>query len=358
MLGTMERTRIAARRHRSAALPTGSGRGRRPGPVRRVAVLVYPGLQALDAVGPLEVFAAAGEEARARRGGAPFYALAVVAREAGPVATSSGYALVAERGIAQVRGAIDTLLVVGGAGTRAAVGDRALIDWIQRQAPRARRIASVCTGAFLLAEAGLLDGLRVTTHWASAGLLQHLHPRITVDPDPIWIRAGRIWTSAGVTSGMDLALALVEEDLGREVALAVARRLVLFLKRPGGQSQFSAQLAGQLAERAPLRDLQAWVAEHPEADLSVEALAARAAMSPRHFARVFAHEVGRTPARFVEEARVEAARRRLEESDAGIEAIAAGCGFGTAETMRRAFLRVLRVGPAAYRARFRSGSAA
>jgi transcriptional regulator GlxA family with amidase domain len=211
----------------------------------------------------------------------------------------------------------------------------------------------VCTGAFLLAEAGLLDGLRVTTHWSAAALLQQRYPQLRVDPDPIWIREGRIWTSAGVTSGMDLALALVEDDLGRDLALAIARRLVLFLKRPGGQSQFSAQLATQLADRTPLRDLQGWIAEHPGADLSVEALAHRVAMSPRHFARVFTQQVGRTPARFVEESRVEAARRRLEESDDAIEAVAERCGFGSPETMRRAFLRVLRVNPAAYRSRFR-----
>jgi transcriptional regulator GlxA family with amidase domain len=216
----------------------------------------------------------------------------------------------------------------------------------------------VCTGAFLLAEAGLLDGLCVTTHWQACALLQRRYPRLRVDPDFIYVREGRIWTSAGVTAGMDLALALVEEDLGRDVALAVAQRLVLYLKRPGGQSQFSAQLAAQRAAREPLRELQAWIAEHPAEDLSVAALARRAGMSPRNFARVFAREVGRTPARFVEEARVEHARRRLEAGDEGVDAVAAASGFGSAETLRRSFLRVLRVGPAAYRSRFRSSRAA
>ena len=208
----------------------------------------------------------------------------------------------------------------------------------------------------MLAEAGLLDGRRATTHWAACARLAARYPKVTVDPDPIFVRDGRIWTSAGVTAGMDLALALVEEDHGRDVALGVARELVLFLKRPGGQSQFSAQLQAQLAEREPLRDLQAWMADHPTADLSVEALAKRVAMSPRHFARVFKHETGATPARAALAARVEAARRRLEDGDDGLEGVAAACGFGSAEVMRRAFLRTLRVGPAVYRRRFRHAS--
>jgi transcriptional regulator GlxA family with amidase domain len=318
-------------------------------------MLVFPGLQVLDATGPLEVFSAAND---ARPRGAPAYEPLLVARRAGPVTTSAGYALVAQRGIGELRGPLDTLLVAGGPGTTRALGDRALLGWLRRTAPKARRVASVCTGAFLLAEAGLLDGLRVTTHWSACDALQRRYPGLQVDPDPIYVRAGRISTSAGVSSGMDLALALVEEDLGREVALAVARRLVLFLARPGGQSQFSAQLAGQLAEREPLRDLQAWIAEHPRADLSVAALARRVAMSPRNFARVFAREVGATPADFVERARVECARRALEDGADGIDAVAEAAGFGSAETLRRAFLRNLGVGPAAYRSRFRSARVA
>ncbi len=326
---------------------------------RPLALLVFPRFQPLDAVGPLEGFQAANEAwALAHPSDPPPYAAALVAHEAGPVPTASGTALVATRGLAQMRGPLDTLLVAGGLGTADALADRALVRWIRSQAPRARRVASVCTGAFLLAEAGLLDGLRVTTHWSACAWLQERYPALHVDPDPIYVRQGRIWTSAGVTAGMDLALALLEEDLGRDVALAVARRLVLFLQRPGGQSQFSAQLAGQLAERAPLRELQAWIAEHPEADLSVEALARRAGLSPRHFARVFAQEVGTTPARFVECARVEAARRRLEQGAGGVDAVATATGFGSAETLRRAFLRVLGVGPAAYRSRFQSARVA
>jgi len=321
---------------------------------RRVAMVIFPDLQVLDAVGPLEVFARANQVHSERHPKGPdAYEPLLVAREAGPVATSTGFALQVPHAITELRGPLDTLLVAGGNGVFAAGKDRALLRWLARQALRARRVASVCTGAFLLAELGLLDGLRCTTHWSACELLQRRYPKLRVDPDPIYVREGRIWTSAGVTSGMDLALALVEEDLGRDVALAVARRLVLFLKRPGGQSQFSVQLAGQLADREPLRDVQSWIGESPGADLSVEALARRCGMSPRNFARVFTAQVGKTPARFVEEARVEAARRRLEDTTDAIEAIASQCGFGSAETMRRAFLRVLRVNPASYRARFR-----
>jgi transcriptional regulator GlxA family with amidase domain len=218
--------------------------------------------------------------------------------------------------------------------------------------PRVARLASVCTGAFVLAEAGVLDGKRAATHWQSCARLAERYPNVRVEPDPIFVRAGHVYTSAGVTAGMDLALALVEEDHGPKVARQVARQLVLFLKRPGGQAQFSAQLEAQLADRAPLAELTAWMADHLAADLSVEALARRAAMSPRNFARVFVRAYGSTPARHVEKLRLEAAQRRLEESDAGVDAIAAECGFGTRESLRRAFARTLRVSPTAYRARF------
>jgi transcriptional regulator GlxA family with amidase domain len=243
-------------------------------------------------------------------------------------------------------------VVAGGRGVEAALADRALLRRLRVLAGRARRVASVCTGAYLLAEAGLLDGRRVTTHWASCADLQARYPALRVDPDPIFVRDGALWTSAGVSAGMDLALALLEEDWGRELALAVARRLVLFLKRPGGQSQFSARLAAQQAARAPLAALQEWIEEHPAEPCAVGELARRAGMSPRHFARVFARETGSTPARFVERVRVEAARRALEETQDGVEAIAASCGFGSAETLRRSFLRTLRVAPAECRSRF------
>jgi len=322
---------------------------------RRVVMAAYPDVQVLDVTGPLEVFALATRLLRESGREGAGYRLELSARQPGPLRCSSGLSLLVERPLSAVRGPIDTLLVPGGEGTAAALGDRALLRWLQGAATRARRVASVCSGAFLLAELGLLDGRRATTHWLGTARLAARHPAVQVEPDPIYVRDGRIWTSAGITAGMDLALALVAEDLGRELALAVARHLVFFLKRPGGQSQFSAQLAGQLAARAPLADVQGFVLEHPEADLSVAALARRAGMSPRNFARAFQRELGTTPARFVEQARVETARRRLEESDAGVDEIAEACGFGSAETMRRAFLRSLRVGPGAYRSRFRRG---
>jgi len=327
---------------------------------RRVAVLAFPEAQSLDVIGPLEVFSSATRWlARDPGRRAPGYPLELLSSSGeGPVRMSCGVSLLARGLPARSAPRPDTLIVAGGAGTRAAVADLALIAWLRAIAPRVRRLASVCTGAFLLAEAGLLDGRRATTHWSACAALARRYPRVRVDPDPIFVRDGGVYTSAGVTSGMDLALALVEEDHGREVALAVARGLVLFLKRPGGQSQFSAQLSSQLASRQPIQELQAWIIENVHRDLSVAELAARAGMSPRNFARVFAREVGATPALFVETARVEAARRRLEE-DGGrrIEAVAAECGFGSAETMRRAFLRRVRVSPSDYRTRFQAISA-
>ncbi len=330
-------------------------------PTRRIVMLAYPDAQMLDVTGPLEIFAATsrrleagGREAAGRASTRPAYTTEIVAPEAGPVRMSSGIEIVAARSIHALRGPIDTLMLAGGQGSRREAKNADLIAWLRRIAPRPRRLASVCTGALLLAEAGLLDGRRATTHWAYCDALASEYPAIDFDPDPIFVRAGRIYTSAGVTSGIDLALALVEEDHGRAVALEVARWMVVFLKRPGGQSQFSAQLVTGLPERDPLRAVQAFIVEHPELDHSVEALARRAAMSPRHFARVFHAEVGTTPARFVERARVDAARRALEDSDSGVIGVAEACGFGSAETMRRAFLRILRVAPAEYRGRFRS----
>ncbi len=323
--------------------------------MRRVVIVAFPDFQLLDVTGPWEVFGRATRWLR-EQGRAGGYALELTATRRGSVTSSSGLSLGVPKALARLRGSLDTLVVAGGTGTAHALADRALVDFVKAAAGRARRTASVCTGAFLLAEAGLLDGRRATTHWNACARLAARYPKVRVEPDPIFVRAGRFWTSAGVTAGMDLALALVEEDHGREVALGVARELVLFLKRPGGQAQFSTQLQAQLAERDSLRDLQAWMVDHPGADLSVDALARRVAMSARHFARVFKHETGATPARAALAARVEAARRRLEDGDDGLEGVAAACGFGSAEVMRRAFLRTLRVGPAVYRRRFRHAS--
>jgi transcriptional regulator GlxA family with amidase domain len=330
-----------------------SSRTRSPAP-RQVAILVYPGVQSLDFTGPLEVFAGAQrlieQSSRRERG----YEVKLLSVDGQPLQTSSGLTVTPHASLAAAPEAIDTLIVAGGYGRKQASADREVLEWIAGASVTARRTASVCTGAFLLAAAGVLDGRRATTHWASAAELAARYPAVDVDPEPIFTRDGPIWTSAGVTAGMDLALALVEEDLDRDAALTIARHLVLFLRRPGNQSQFSATLSAQAPAREPLREVQRHVIEHPAGDLSVEALADRACMSPRNFARAFHAESGVTPARYVEQVRLEAARRRLEDTAEPIGAVALACGFGTAETMRRAFLRALDVGPAEYRRRFYS----
>lgn len=321
---------------------------------RSVVMLIYPGAQALDAVGPLEVFAGASRLTEATSG-APAYTIALIGTSAGPIMTRSGYALVAERAYGKLRAAPDTLLIAGGDGALEARGDRALLAWLRRMAPRVRRLCSVCTGSLVLAEAGLLDGRRATTHWASCEHLRRRHPAVRVEADPIFVKDGHVYTSAGVTAGIDLALALVEEDLGAKVARTVARHLVVFMQRPGGQAQFSAQLAAQAPSSTSLASLQAYIAEHPGADLSVPALARRAAMSPRTFARRFRAELGVSPGQYVQRVRVESARRRLEQAKDSVAEIAERCGFGSEETMRRSFLRALRVAPSSYRARFNDG---
>jgi transcriptional regulator GlxA family with amidase domain len=325
------------------------------GTPRHIALAAFPDFETLDVTGPFSVFAGTARWLREAQGlQDDAYVVEVVANEVGPLAAAGGLRVMAERSFHTIRNGIDTLLVAGGPGSRSAMQDQLLLAWLRRMAPQVHRLGAICTGSFILAEAGLLDGRRATTHWAWSAAFARRYPRVTVDADPIFIRDGKIYTSAGVTAGMDLALALVEEDYGREVALQIARHLVLFLRRPGGQSQFSTLLAGQGKDRDPLRELQTWIAENPTADLSIPALAWRVAMSPRHFARVFVREVGMTPGQFVEKVRVEAARRHLEESAQGVKSVALDCGFGSADTMRRAFLRTLRVAPVAYRSRFKT----
>ena len=307
---------------------------------RTVLIVLFDGVQSLDVTGPLEVFA-----------NAPGYHVTTASLDGQPVTTSSRLTIVPDASLRDLSGRTDLLIVPGGEGARRP--DQALVRWIAAHARHAARVASVCTGTFLLAEAGLLHGRRVTTHWAYCAELAGQYPDLTVDPDPIFIVTGDLATSAGVTAGIDLALALVEEDLGRAVALAIARHLVVFLRRPGSQSQFSTQLSAQVADRAPLRDVQQWIAEHPAGDLSVDTLAQRASLSPRQFARAFAVETGMPPGRYVDRARLEAARRRLEDTAGGVEETARACGYGTPEAMRRAFVRALGVSPAEYRRRFR-----
>jgi transcriptional regulator GlxA family with amidase domain len=316
-----------------------------------VVIVAYPGLQSLDAVGPFEVFVGATRAARAigRSGG---YQVSLASTDGGPVWAESGVGLctvpLPDPGIR-----IDTLLLPGGDQAQAARGDEELVSWIKTVAPRCRRVATVCTGAFLAAEAGLLDGRRVTTHWARAAQLAAEFPALEVDPDPIYIRDGKFWTSAGVTAGIDMALALVQDDLGSEVAQTVARWLVMFLHRPGGQTQFASPLWVPRAERSAVRAVQTLVEAAPGGDHRLPVLAAAAAMSVRHFTRVFTAQVGETPGRFVEQVRLEAARRDLETTNDTLDIIATRCGFGTAETLRRVFHRRLGVAPDSYRRRFR-----
>ena len=312
-------------------------------PLRRIVIVAFPEVQSLDVVGPAEVFATAGS-----------YEVEVVAPDPEPIFMSNGMRVIPAAAMEDVHGSIDTLIVAGGAGSRDAAADQRVIEWVRSAAKRSRRVTSVCTGAFVLAAAGLLDGRRATTHWEWCDLLAGLFPAIDVERDSIYVVDGPVYTSAGVTAGMDLALALVEEDLGPKIARDVAQQLVIFLRRPGGQSQFSSHLAALPADHEPLRDLQAWIPVNVGADLSVHALAERVAMSPRNFARTFRRETGVTPAAYVESIRVEQARIALEGSQAPVETIAVECGFGTVETMRRAFHRKLGVGPADYRTRFHS----
>ncbi|MFH8791395.1 GlxA family transcriptional regulator [Streptomyces sp. NPDC017941] len=316
---------------------------------RTVLVVLFDGVQSLDVTGPLEVFTGASHRHR----DAEPYRVVTASLDGAPLRTSSGLTLVPDLRLADAAARPwHTLLVPGGAGTRAEDAD--LVAWLRAHAPRARRLVSVCTGAVLLARAGLLDGRRATTHWAYCDTLARNHPEVEVDPDPIYVRDGHVATSAGVTAGIDLALALVEEDLGRDTALTVARYLVVFLRRPGNQAQFSAQLSAQTARSEPLREVQRWISENPGGDLSVESLAGRARLSPRHFARSFQAETGTTPGKYVERVRVEQARRLLEDTSDGVEEVSRACGYGTPEAMRRAFVKALGTPPAEYRRRFHS----
>jgi transcriptional regulator GlxA family with amidase domain len=324
---------------------------------KKIVMLSVPPAQGVDVIGPLEAFGIASrmlQESSGRRG----YETELVTNAADlALPTSSGVRLLAHRHYSEVRGKIDTLLIAGGAGTRGP-RDPALLAWLCKLAKHARRVCSICTGAYLLADAGLLNGKRATTHWRFVASFARQHPGVSWDPNPIFVQDGSIYTSAGITAGMDLSLALIEEDYGSALALDVARHMVIFLRRPGSQAQFSVALAAQAAERKSLQELQVWIAENLAKDLSVEALAARAAMSARNFARVFARELGQTPARYVEQARTEAVRAQLASTEDSLEQIAARCGFSSAELLRRSFVRQFKVAPSQYRKHFRTGSAA
>lgn len=317
-------------------------------PPRKVDLLVFPDVQLLDVAGPLQVFASANERA-AEHGLAQSYVATVVAPE-GQITATAGLHFAAAA-LPTRRAPVDTMIVAGGQGVMRAAADADLVGWVRERAGLARRVASVCTGAFLLGAAGLLNGRRAVTHWEYCDRLARRHPLVTVDPDPIFIHDGPVWTSAGVTAGIDLALALVEEDLGRQLAMAVARHLVVFLKRPGGQAQFSTALTLQSSDDR-FASLHEWLAEHLDDDLSLHCLAAQAGMSERSFLRRYREATGMTPGRAIERLRVETARRLLSETSMPMKRIAQRCGFGTEETMRRSFLRTQGVGPNEYRIRF------
>lgn len=319
---------------------------------RRIEVLAFPDVQLLDVAGPVQVFAVANDQTNRPRAPSP-YAIRVVAPEGAQVRATSGLAFVAEP-LPDPAEPLDTLIVAGGRGAIRCAEDTSLVEWLKVRAGAARRTASVCTGAFLLAATGLMDRRRAVTHWEYCDLLRRLHPAVTVEPDPIFVRDGPIWSSAGVTAGIDLSLALVEEDLGRAIALAVARYLVVFLKRPGGQAQFSAALSLQSADDH-LADLNGWLSEHLAESLPLSRLAAQARMSERTFQRRYREATGLTPARAIERLRVEAARQLLAETRLPAKRIAARCGFGSEETMRRSFVRLQGVSPQDYRQRFGGG---
>lgn len=318
--------------------------------MRSVVILGFAGVQALDLVGPFEVFTGASRylQGKGRQG----YDARVVTLDGEPATTGTGLALVAQP-LPDPREPIDTLVLPGGFGVHAARTNLDLVNWIQTVAQNSRRVVSVCTGAFLAAEAGLLDGCTATTHWAYTEQLSREYPTVTVDPDPIFVRSNdRTWTAAGVTAGIDLALSLVEDDHGTDVAQTVARWLVMYLRRPGGQTQFAAPVWMPRAKRAPIREVQEAIETEPGGAHTITELARRAAMSPRHFTRLFTEEVGEAPGAYVERIRTEAARRQLEETDDPVTAIATRCGFGSAESLRRNFVRRLGISPDQYRKTF------
>ena len=324
------------------------------GPRRHIAMLAFDGSEILDICGPLDAFYYADRWLRELgRVSEPVYPARILGPAAGPIVTSSGMRIMVDQAFCDVDVEIDTLLVAGGE-IDAACNDPALLAWLKQTASSARRTASICTGAFLLAASGVLDGRRATTHWYYCSRLAKDFPSIQMEPDRIFVRDGAVYTTGGITSGIDLALAMIEEDWGRDIALLVARTLVVFLKRPGGQSQFSTFLLNSAVSRQDFQELQSWIISNPGTDLGLERLAARMAMSPRNFARVFEREVGMTPGKFVELVRLEAARCQLEQTKLHVNVIATQCGFGNPEHLRRTFQRRLKVSPHDYRARFRS----
>ena len=315
----------------------------------RIAILTVPSVQMLDVAGPMDVFS----EANALLRDPLAYQVRIVGLSADPVTANNGTRFLPDMTIDSSLEGFDTLVVAGTPGIRDYESHPPLVEWIAREAPHVRRIASVCTGAMILAHAGLLNGRRATTHWNTAARLAATFPQVQVEANKIYVKDGPVYSSAGVTASMDLALALVEEDHGRSIALRVAKQLILFLKRPGGQSQFSVHLETQIAEIGPIRDIHEWILDNISGDLSVEALAARAGMSSRNFARLFKRETDMTPGDYVEATRVDVARRMLEEGGIPLKKVASLCGFTDQNGLRRAFMRRINVTPVEYRQRFR-----
>lgn len=311
-----------------------------------VGIFALPGVQLLDVSAPLDVFAQANVE-----NGKAFYNLRVIACESGPIRSSSGAQLLADWVVPDIPERIDTLLVAGAPGASQMVLPAGTTEWLRSAAVQSRRYGSICTGAFILAATGLLKGRRLTTHWAVAEALAEAYPSFTVDTDALYVRDGKLRTGAGVTAGLDLALALVEEDLGQEIARRVAAQLVMFFKRPGGQLQFSRRGEVRPAGRSVLQEVQRWIAANPELGHSIEDMARHTGMSPRHFARLFRAEVGVTPAAWVEETRIFAARKLLEEGHDTPKQVAAKCGFANVDTLRRTFSKHVGITPAEYRKR-------
>jgi transcriptional regulator GlxA family with amidase domain len=314
-------------------------------PSRRIVVVAVPPVDELDLVGPLQVFNSVN-----RLAGRTLYTIEVATNARRLTVEGEGGVLsfIARHRFDRVEGACDSVLLVCGLRTRS-VRDAALSAWLKQRAAEVRRLGAVCVGSFLLAEAGLLDGRRATTHWKFGRELATRYPRVRVEHDPLWVKDGNIYTSAGISAGIDLALAWVEEDCGAGLAHEAARELVLFLRRPGGQPQLSVSLASQASEMTNIRELQIWIAEHLGTRLSVEELADRVSMSVRNFERVFTREVGTTPSQYVLQVRVEAARRQLERTDRGLKHVASAAGFGNVDVMRRAFVRLLGITPRRYR---------
>lgn len=321
--------------------------------VRPIGIVAFDGVEILDLTGPMEVFALPNYFLQqSGRGEEQVYPMRIFAKQPGPLRSSCGLQVYADSAYGDPIRGIDTLLIPGSPNVEALLSDPSLIEWVHMMSRRVRRLVSVCTGSFLLAKAGLLDGRSATCHWAFCDQLASEYPSVRVEADRLYLQDGPIFTSGGATSGIDLALSLVEEDWGRETALETARYLVVFLKRPGGQSQFSSFLMHEATNHPSLRALQLWIMEHPTEDLRVEALSERMAMSPRNFARVFQAKTGVTPAKFVEKARLDKARQFLASGDHSFQAVAHNSGFGDAARMRRAFIRNLGITPKDFRERF------